>query len=163
MFDKHLPFSISPPTIFFLFSLSNQQTEEKFEGEIVFVDFSQPFECAVGTVYTIQQQKYVIIHTLHVFSFPRCEDCVMESARRSFKLIIFRFTHFFSFIHLARLCIVYYFCRFSVVQGKSLRDLARAIETLPIKLEWNFRVIIKKKSRKRFRENDKIRMRKVPK
>lgn len=49
------------------------------------------------------------------------------------KLIIFRFTHFFSFIHLARLCIVYYFCRFSVVQGKSLRDLARAKEILPIK------------------------------
>lgn len=52
---------------------------------------------------------------------------------RSLKLIIFRLTHFFSFIHLARLCIVYYFCRFSVVQGKSLRDLARAKEILPIK------------------------------
>lgn len=64
--------------------------------------------------------KYIIIRAERVFA--QYEERAMESVRKSWKLITFRFTHFFSFIHLARLCIVYYFCRFSVVQGKSLRE-----------------------------------------
>lgn len=111
----------------FSFSSSNQEEEEKnVWGE--FVDFSCIY---VGIIHIATSH---ICKRLWLFNLWMC--CVVFSltwrlcdgeCSKSWKLIIFRFTHFFSFIHLARLCIVYYFCRFSPCPSrkKSLRDLAR--------------------------------------
>lgn len=105
---------------------SNQKEEEKYMRGI----------CRLFGIGQRRLQNR--IKTLLVLRcFPQHEDGERPT---SLKLIIFRSRHFFSFIHLARLCIVYYFCRFSLVQvgKKPSRSRARLKKKkLPIRnLFW---------------------------
>lgn len=86
-------------------SLSNQHSEGNF------VEFLRTLNTRLDTK---NARTHADVNNYRVFmyclssSLFQYEERVMESMRRSLKLIIFRFTHCFSFIHLARLCIVYY-------------------------------------------------------